>query len=151
MSRATEFFDMFERKIKFSIHTMAPARVIAFNESKRTADVELLFLSVDKDGNKEKYAPVLGVPVAGMRYKINHPASATITGLQGVHGGVDGSNASIQLKQEIECIPFLKKDDVVMVGFAERALDHLSGPKPFDPEYHRTHDIKDAVVLGVLF
>ncbi|WP_419882797.1 hypothetical protein ACN6MY_03750 [Peribacillus sp. B-H-3] len=151
MTIHTQVFEAFERRLLVSLHTLAPARVISFDESKQTADVELLFLSVDKDGDKEKYAPIQDVPVLGMRYKIYHPIKATINGLMGVHGGVDGSAAVVNLEQEIECKPFLKKDDVVFVGFAERALDHLDGPKAFDPEFNRTHDVRDAFVLGVRF
>lgn len=125
MARDTQFVDALVRKIKLSIHTIAPARVLSYNESKHTADVELLFLSSNKDGTLKKQAPIEDVPVLGMRYKVN--------------GAVD------------DYIPYLQKDDVVFVGFAERALDNMNGPKTFDPAYRRTHSKNDAVVLGVLF
>ncbi|MCY7919565.1 Gp138 family membrane-puncturing spike protein [Bacillus atrophaeus] len=56
----------------------------------------------------------------------------------------------------IEAVPVLKHAQadivpggVVFVAFAERALDNLSGNKPFDPDSSRTHDMTDAVVMGV--
>ncbi|WP_026678221.1 Gp138 family membrane-puncturing spike protein [Fictibacillus gelatini] len=125
MAGDTNFFDLIERRIKLSLHTFAPARVIKFNEGKRTVDVELLFLSVDKNGDTDRYPLIEDAPVLGHRYK------------------VDGIIKTYS--------PVLQTGDVVFVAFAERALDNLNGGKPFDPEYRRTHDIRDAVVLGVLF
>lgn len=119
-----KFYDALIRKIKLSIHTIAPARVLSYNEKERTANVELLFLSLNKDEELSKQAPIEDVPVLGMRYKVN--------------GVID------------DFIPYLKTDDVVFVGFTERALDNLEGPKTFDPEFLRTHSVKDAIVLGVL-
>lgn len=55
----------------------------------------------------------------------------------------------------IERAPVLKHvgalslNNVVFVAFAERALDNLQS-RPFDPDSHRMHDVRDAVVLGVL-
>lgn len=125
MGADTRFFDQLIRTIKLSIHTIAPARVLSFNESKQTADIELLFLSLDNDGDLTKQPPIEDVPVLGMRYKVN--------------GSVN------------QYTPYLKKNDVVFVGFAERALDNLEGPKVFDPEFSRMHSYSDAIVLGVLF
>ena len=150
MANDTKFIDLLERRIKLSIRTQAPARVISFDEGKQTADVELLFLSVDTDGDADKYPVLQDVPILGMRYKISHPIPANIAGLTGAYGGVDGSNGIIHTKQEIEFKPFLKKNDVVFVEFAERALDHLNGTTPFDPEFNRTHDQRDAVITGIL-
>jgi len=150
MANDTKFIDLLERRIKLSIRTQAPARVISFDEGKQTADVELLFLSVDTDGDTDKYPVLQDVPILGMRYKIYHPIPAQIDGLMGVHGGVDGSSATIHTKNEIEFKPFLKKNDVVFVEFAERALDNLNGATPFDPEFNRTHDQRDAVITGIL-
>lgn len=150
MANDTKFIDSLIKTIKLSIRTHAPARVISFDETKRTADVEILFLSVDTDGNAEKYQLLQDVPIIGMRYKIDKPIPADIEGLVGVHGGVNGSNSTINVKNEVEFKPFLKEDDVVWVSFAERALDNLNGTIPFDPEFSRTHDMRDAVITGIL-
>lgn len=125
MANDTSFYEQFARNIKLSIHTLAPARVVSFNETKRTADIEILFMSRDEEGNVEKYPLIQGAPVLGHRYK------------------VDGITKTFS--------PILQSGDVVFVGFAERAMDHLNDSKPFDPQYLRTHSIMDAVVLGVFF
>lgn len=114
MPSHTNFFDLLERRIKLSIHTFAPARVVSYDATKHTADVELLFLTCDMEG-----------------YLDNYPL--------------------IQEAIVLKHVGDLKKDEVVFVSFAERSLDNLNGPKPFDPEYSRTHDIKDAVIVGVMW
>ena len=43
----------------------------------------------------------------------------------------------------------LSKNDIVYVSFAERALDNLQD-EAFDPDASRMHDIKDAVIIGVM-
>ena len=151
MASDTTFFEELIHRIKIDMHTIAPARIVSFDDVKLTADVELLFLSVDKDGDEQKYPLIKDAPVLGMRYKAKKSYAAQIDGLMGVHGSVDGSNAIIQPIGEIEYIPHLKKGDIVFVGFAERSLDNLNGAKSFNPTISRTHHIQDAVVLGVLF
>ncbi|MCK6164673.1 MULTISPECIES: Gp138 family membrane-puncturing spike protein [Bacillus] len=42
----------------------------------------------------------------------------------------------------------MKVGAMVFLSFADRALDNLTN-KPFDPDSTRTHDITDAVVIGV--
>ncbi|WP_406595181.1 Gp138 family membrane-puncturing spike protein [Bacillus velezensis] len=63
MSKATRFFDVFEKRIKLSIHTLAPARVVKYNAEKHTADLQLLFLMNDGEYLHEypliEHAPVL--------------------------------------------------------------------------------------------
>ncbi|MCU9592205.1 Gp138 family membrane-puncturing spike protein [Bacillus sp. FSL M7-1004] len=63
MSKATKFFDGFEQRIKQSIHTTAPARVVNYNADKHTADLKLLFQTNDGEYLHEypliEHAPVL--------------------------------------------------------------------------------------------
>lgn len=127
MSSETKFVDSLIKRVQLSIHTMAPARVINFYESTQEADIEVLFMSADKGGNVAKYPLIPRVPVLGMRFK---------------------TKAGSTLSDELEYIPFLKKNDVVFVGFAERAMDNLQ-KVPFDPQFRRTHDLRDAVILGM--
>lgn len=122
MSTETNFYDGVIKGIKLSTNTFAPAKVIKFHEDSMEADIEILFLTRRKDGSFFQYPLVERAPVLGMRYK-------TPT-------------------EEIMFTPSLKKDDLVFVAFAQRALDNLQS-KPFDPGTRRTHAIKDAVVLGV--
>ncbi|WP_446662945.1 Gp138 family membrane-puncturing spike protein [Geobacillus sp. CCR] len=124
MAKDTKFLDAFARQIKLSIHTIAPAKVVRFHEEKRTADIQLLFMTVYADGTKEAYGMLEDVPVMFQRFKVDSGSPATY-------------------------MPYLQPGDIVVVGFAERALDNLTD-RPFDPEYHRTHSVQDAIVLGVL-
>lgn len=148
MSIPTRGIDAIIEHIKLSIHTSGPARVISYNESKQEADIELLFMQVDKDGKASKYPMIPAVPVLGMRYKIVEAYPAEIGNVK--HEGVpsDGSAATIKPKKEIMYKPFLKPDDVVWVSFAERALDNLQ-KKPFNPEFRRMFDVRDAVITGI--
>lgn len=141
MAKDTKFLDAFARQIKLSIHTMAPAKVVKYNENKQRADIQLLFMTVYADGTKEPYRLLEDVPVMFQRFKLNkgQPFTAIINGV----------SRTVQVEQDLVYTPFLRAGDIVWVGFAERALDNLTN-KPFDPEFHRTHSVQDAVVLGVL-
>ncbi|WPZ17784.1 hypothetical protein UM396_14460 [Geobacillus subterraneus] len=141
MSRDTKFFDAFARQIKLSIHTIAPAKVVRFREERNTADIQLLFMTVYADGTKEPYGMLEDIPVMFQRFKIN--------GGQAFNANINGVTQTVQVEQDLVYTPFLRAGDIVVVGFAERALDNLTN-RPFDPEYHRTHSVQDAIVLGVL-
>lgn len=120
---------------------MAPAKVVKYDENKQRADIQLLFMTVYADGTKEPYRLLEDVPVMFQRFKLNKGRSFTAT--------INGVSQTVQVEQELVYTPFLRAGDIVLVGFAERALDNLTN-KPFDPEFHRTHSVQDAIVLGVL-
>ncbi|KYD28179.1 hypothetical protein [Geobacillus stearothermophilus] len=141
MAKDTKFLDAFARQIKLSIHTIAPAKVVRFKENERKADIQLLFMTVYADGTKEPYGMIEDVPVLYQRFKLNQGKSFTAK--------INGVTQTVQVEQDLVFTPFLRAGDIVLVGFAERALDNLTN-KPFDPEFHRTHDVQDAVILGVL-
>lgn len=141
MAKDTKFLDAFARQIKLSIHTIAPAKVVRFKENERKADIQLLFMTVYADGTKEPYGMIEDVPVLYQRFKLNQGKSFTAK--------INGVTQTLQVEQDLVFTPFLRAGDIVLVGFAERALDNLTN-KPFDPEFHRTHDVQDAVILGVL-
>ncbi|MED5050665.1 hypothetical protein P9850_02110 [Anoxybacillus rupiensis] len=141
MAKDTKFLDAFARQIKLSIHTIAPAKVVRFSETKQTADIQLLFMTVYADGTKEPYGMIEDVPVLYQRFKLNQGQSFTAT--------INGVTQTVQVEQDLVYTPFLRAGDIVVVGFAERALDNLTN-RPFDPEFHRTHSVQDAIILGVL-
>ena len=141
MAKDTKFLDAFAHQIKMSIHTFAPAKVVRFHENECKADIQLLFMTVYKDGTKEAYGLLEDVPVLFQRFKINKGQPFSIK--------INGVTQTAQIEQDLVYTPFLRPGDIVMVGFAERALDNLTN-RPFDPEYHRTHSVQDAIVLGVL-
>lgn len=112
MSKQARFFDQLSRSIRLAVHTSAPGRVVRYDAGKKEADIELLFLTVYKDGSTERYPLIEGAPM-------------------------------------LKHVGALSKGDIVFVAFSERALDNLQ-KEPFDPDASRMHDIRDAVVLGVL-
>lgn len=146
MAKETRFFDGFARHIKLSIHTFAPARILSYDKVKQEAVIELLFKSVDQDGNAESYPPIEKVPVLGMRYELAS-SGVNISGLLANGTNVNGANATLSSREPLVLTPFYKPNDVVFVAFAERALDNLQN-KPFDPDSHRTHSLVDAVIIG---
>lgn len=44
----------------------------------------------------------------------------------------------------------LAAGDVVVLLFADRALDEMNGSEKFDPDSTRTHDLTDCFVIGVI-
>jgi hypothetical protein len=45
----------------------------------------------------------------------------------------------------------LNVGDVVLLNFADRALDEMNGSEKFDPDSTRTHDLTDAVIVGCFY
>ena len=126
MAKDTNFFDLLEWRLKSAIRVGSPARVVSFNSSTRTADIELLFLTKYADGDTESQPIIEDVPVIGMRYKSSLSDSSEMF------------------------YPSLQSGDRVWVNFADRALDNMDGINKFDPDYYRAHDIRDAVIVGIL-
>lgn len=141
MAKDTKFVEALIRQIKTSIHTFGPAKVISYDEKKREAAIQPLFMTMDKEGNLEPYSVIEHVPVLGMRYKFNKGDSVSCR--------IGGSQTTIEIDEPIEMVPFLKDGDPVWYAIAERSIDNLSD-KPFDPDDPRTHHITDAVVVGVM-
>lgn len=47
-------------------------------------------------------------------------------------------------------VGYLNPGDVVLLLFADRALDNLNGTEKFDPDSSRAHDLTDAFIVGVI-
>jgi hypothetical protein len=124
MSKETTFTDNLIRSIKLSINTLAPAKIVKFNEAERTASIEVLFMTKNKDGTLDKLPMIENVPVVGQKFK---------------------EDGSVKVYT-----PYLEPNDIVFVGFCQRSLDNL-GPNHFDPGMKRTHDMAYAIVLGGIF
>lgn len=109
-----------------NLHTSAPCRIISFNESTFRATVEPLFMAKEI-GRPPVPRPVIeNVPVIGQR-----------------HLDADGVER-VQL-------PIYRAGDVVLVAFAERALDEvLASMGQAYPSAQRRHSLTDAIILGVI-
>jgi Phage protein Gp138 N-terminal domain len=114
--------DGFVNQKLLELHTAMPAKIINVYENE--ADIQPLFMTVDVNGDVERYPLVLSVPWIKHRFKVN---------------------GETQVYE-----PVYEKGDLVLVVFAERALDHFVSDKPFDPEFHRHHDLNDAIIVGLL-
>lgn len=126
MSSSLNFFDdMIEERLA-QLHTLAPCRVESYNESAGTANVVPLFMRKFRDRAAEAMPPLTAVPVLKRKYR-NTP------------GG------SIQTD-----IPVYERGDIVLVGFAERALDHVLSGRIADPQFERKHALEDGIILGYL-
>lgn len=63
MTKQTEFFRAFEKRIRLNIHTFLPARVVRFYPATMEADLELLFTQIDNDGQSDRYPLIERAPV----------------------------------------------------------------------------------------
>jgi hypothetical protein len=62
MSAGSKLFDSLIKNIKLSIHTNLPGRVVKYYASTKEADVELLFMTADNQGELDKYPMIERVP-----------------------------------------------------------------------------------------
>jgi hypothetical protein len=103
-----------------------PCKVERYNEDEGTADVVPLFMIVYADGWKEAYELVTNVPVVKRKWK--------------------DDQGTINVET-----PFYESGDIVLVVFAERALDNaMVSRSPVDPGSSRKHSIDDAIIVGLL-
>lgn len=107
-------------KIGGEIHVGFPAKVVTFDETAMTADVQPL-IRTDSDDP----AMIQGVRVLGQRLK---PFS----------GG-----------SEEEYVPVYKPDDVVYVSVADREIKNVMTGAVAKPDTDRMHDLNDAVIVGI--
>ncbi|WP_157930360.1 Gp138 family membrane-puncturing spike protein [Mycobacteroides abscessus] len=154
MSEATRFFNNLSYQVAMTINTAMPCKVISYNESKRTAKIQPLFMTKEVGREPEALPPIDGVPVLFQRYKINNLKPISISTDAGEHAQYTGSGGhehkSLTFKQSVEMIPDLRSGDVVLVVFSQRALDNVSSGKVAYPGINRHHDLQDAVIVGVI-
>lgn len=132
VSEATRFFNNLLHKMAMSINTSMPCKVVSYNKSKRTAKIQPLFMTKEVGHEPEELPPISDVPVLFQRFEF-----------------VDMDNGNNTVTRDF--IPVLKKDDVVLVVFSQRALDNAMNGRISYPGIHRHHDLQDAVVVGVLY
>jgi hypothetical protein len=81
-------------------------------------------------------------------YSSTKEADLEILFKQVVKGGSTHNYPMIQKAPVLKHVGALAVNDVVFCGVSERALDNLQRV-PFNPEFSRTHDLRDCVVIGV--
>jgi len=154
MSEATQFFNNQKQSNALRLNTAAPCRVISYDESTRTAKIQPLFMTKEVGKEPKTPSPIENVPVSFQRYKLNNNESISISTDAGTHSQRSGSGShnhnSLTFNQSVEMVPDLQKDDIVLVVFAQRALDNVKGGKVAYPSITRHHSKKDAMIVGIL-
>lgn len=130
MSEATTFFNRLIHRSLMSINTMMPCSVLTYDKANRLAKVQPLFMTKEYGFEPEALPPIEGVPVLFQRFEFID---------------MDQGNKTVVR----DFTPVLNAGDIVMVGFAQRALDNVSSGKVAYPSINRSHDLQDAFVMGV--
>lgn len=113
MSEAIKFLDGLIEERVANIHTCMPCRVERFYGD--SADVQPIFKRKLKNGQEIAYPLLVNVPVLKRKTK------------PGIEPVIDS--------------PYYEKGDIVLVVFAERALDGAG---------NRKHDLSDGIIIGLL-
>lgn len=115
MSEGVNFMDGFIVEALANIHTAMPCTVESYNSSAGTANVVPIFKRKFKGEAPQLLPKLVDVPVTKRKYKENDVVKVENT--------------------------FYEPGDIVLVVFAERALDGIGG---------RMHSLEDGVIVGLL-
>ncbi len=127
MSNGTNFFDDLIEERLADLHTAMPCRVEKYDEATGKADVTPLFKRKFKGQEAQEMPLLTGLPTLKRKRKVSdNPVSYEVYPLDLEHG------------------------DIVLVIFAERALDNALTGSPVDPAHSRKHALKDGIVIGLL-
>lgn len=124
MTNMTEFFKMLQHEVFMNLNTAMPCKVLAYDETKRLAKIQPLFMVKEFGEEPTKLSVIENVPVLFQKYRVN--------------GGE---------KQNYE--PFLEPTDTVLAVFCQRAIDEAMKGNNIYPGTARMFDIHDAVIVGV--
>lgn len=142
MSNSIAFFKGLVAESILNLNTAMPCKVLSFDESSMKAKIQPLFMKKEKGVSPEPLNPLEGVPVLYERYKVNQSNSFPIK--------INGITQTAEITPELVFTPVLKAGDVVLAVFCQRAIDYVLGGNVAYPETHRTHDLNDAVIVGVI-
>lgn len=123
MSKSISILDGFIEEKLLHLHTSTVARVERVNNNK-TYDVQPLIMTKEIGDDDGELMPLLvDVPATGFK------------------GKIDGSLKEIK--------PAYEKGDIVVIAFAERAIDTaLTGREELPLDFRR-HSLNDAYITGV--
>jgi len=71
MTNATEFFNARQHGVLMNLNTAMPCKVLAYDETKRIAKIEPLFMVKEAGEDPSKLAPIENVPVLFQKYRVN--------------------------------------------------------------------------------
>ncbi|WP_042737461.1 MULTISPECIES: Gp138 family membrane-puncturing spike protein [Lysinibacillus] len=124
MTNATEFFRALQQGVFVNLNTAMPCKVLAYDETKRLAKIEPLFMVKETGEEPSKLAPIENVPVLFQKYRVN---------------GSEPQNYE----------PFIEPTDTVLAVFCQRAIDEAVKGNNVYPGTARMFDVQDAVIVGV--
>lgn len=155
MSNSSEFYSNFKNQLLLSINTCMPCKVLSYDEEKRLAKIQPLFMFKEVNREPEKHSVIEDVPVMFDRMRINkgQPILVTIPdGEHGGHTGGDGKHTHKQLifEEEVENVPVLKSGDIALAVFAQRSIDDAVEGNIVYPGTSRIFDVHDAIIVGLL-
>lgn len=138
MSEASKFFEEFGQGVLLSVATLAPGKVINYDASTKTADIQPLFLTADSE-NVYKQTPIYGAPV------LDHCRELP---LLEEHSCGDPYCTCDSVLNAYAAWRRLKSGDLVFYVPAQRSLADLDGTSYIDPDSHDLMSSNDAVVVG---
>jgi hypothetical protein len=154
MSNSINFFKGLITESIMNLHTAMPCKVLNYDESSRRAKIQPLFMMKEIGEEPEALKPIENVPVLYQRYKLNNNEPISVETDTGEHSQYQGSGAhnhnSLTYTQSVEMVPDLRSGDVVLAVFCQRAIDGVLDGKIAYPDASRTHDVHDAVIVGVI-
>ncbi|XRD23470.1 Gp138 family membrane-puncturing spike protein [Lysinibacillus fusiformis] len=124
MTNATEFFRALQQGVFVNLNTAMPCKVLAYDETKRLAKIEPLFMVKETGEEPSKLAPIENVPVLFQKYRVN---------------GSEPQNYE----------PFIEPTDTVLAVFCQRAIDDTMKGNNVYPGTARMFDVHDVVIVRV--
>ncbi|MGE8037900.1 Gp138 family membrane-puncturing spike protein [Lysinibacillus sp. NPDC093692] len=125
MTNTTEFFRALQQGVFVNLNTAMPCKVLAYDETKRVAKIEPLFMVKETGQEPSKLAPIENVPVLFQKYRVN--------------------DSEVQ-----NYVPALEPMvDTVLAVFCQRAIDEAMKGNNVYPGTARMFDVHDAVIVGV--
>lgn len=125
MTNTTEFFKLLQQGVFMNLNTAMPCKVLAYDEEKRMAKIEPLFMIKETGEEPSKLAPIENVPVLFQKYRVN---------------GSEVQNYVPALEPMV---------DTVLAIFCQRAIDEAMKGNNVYPGTARMFDVHDAVIVGV--
>ncbi|GGA31033.1 Gp138 family membrane-puncturing spike protein [Psychrobacillus lasiicapitis] len=143
MSNSSEFYSNFKNQLLLSINTCMPCKVLAYNESNRTAKIQPLFMIKEINRAPEKLSVLEDVPVLFERVKIKNNTAISVTIPNSDH-------TQITFNESVELVPSINVGDIVLAVFAQRSLDDAIEGNVVYPGTSRLFAVHDAIIVGIL-
>jgi hypothetical protein len=130
MSEAAKYVPRLIEDRLAELHTIMLCKVLSFNQTNHTADIQPLnMIKFKNTDNPQVRPPLLEVPC--MKRK-----TMTLDAYDNPVINVDS--------------PYYSVGDIVVVVFSERAIDTVLSGDIADSVYSRKHALEDAIIIGLI-